>query len=154
MRNYMYHFHTTFVIFIYPDIVFAKSKKSESELSLIYKHAHCPLVATFCLCATQSEDDVLSEWNGLPWGKTSQLLDYANTVLYVFSMFLFLFLKTFPLLILTKPRRQYEDVKNYIICCHGGASKSTYLMKTTIKVWYVLYVWRHVSAFSPHTTRK
>lgn len=41
MRNYMYHFHT-FVIFIYPDIIFAHSKSSESELSLIYKHAHCP----------------------------------------------------------------------------------------------------------------
>lgn len=52
MKNYMYHFHATFVNFIYPDIIFAKSKTSESEPSLIYKHAHCPLVATSCLCAT------------------------------------------------------------------------------------------------------
>ncbi len=33
----------------------------------------------------------------------------------------------------TEPQRQYEDV-NYIICSHGVASKSTYLMKNTIKV--------------------
>lgn len=134
MRNYMYHFHTTFVIFIYPAIIFAKSKKSESEPSLIYKHAHCPQwrlsvcaplnrKMMFCRNGTVFREEKPHNY----WTMPTQYFPFSPCSF-------FLFLKTFPLLILTKPRRQYEDVKNYIICCHGGASKSTYLMKTTIKV--------------------